>query len=635
MRRRQAGRTRWLVVAAAVWLTAAAQAAGGAAKPPPKAAMNDAWLARVFLAKLDEAGKAGRFEDLAAEVTEAILVRVCCEQHVKKPEALNDMVYVLRACKCLPEAQKAAGKELAEFLLENRAVARRFFRALVFSPRPEYAYAWLSELVAAEPKRVKAYPDLSVAFATAHPYSHYRAGPKAASRLESFRWYANPKRSFRYDLRKVPYELSQYLADTQISIPERKWAYDKHRRDLNPAKSFFRIKYDDDSYKRGLPKKIDRFAYTLPNLRKAGGVCIDQAYYSVQVCKALGIPSTIVTGEGTSGMHHAWNACLRIARGGKRAYWDCTTGRYKAHRYYSGNSWYPLIGGGIHDSELMLIGMAAQLPLSRREGAYSALVAAKLAEKAAESEKIADAGILKKLAVLYNTKLRAPGDPKRADPNNIQVVREFDTALVQDLIALSIAANLAYKPAWDYIIELRSREFLPAKDLDRFLSHLLQRTARLFPQYSYDIVMELIPTVREDSIRRAAFRKAGQAFGHRPDLRGRLLMTLGDDFLATGDKAKALKAYELAATRCVNLAAVVVPAAKKAEKLLMESKRPELTIAMYRRLYDKAKKVKAAQPQSSARYKLGYRLAQLLAMSGNKKAAADVMREITPAKSGA
>ena len=111
-------------------------------------------------------------------------------------------------------------------------------------------------------------------------------------------------------------------------------------------------------------------------------------------------------------------------------------------------------------------------------------------------------------------------------------------------------------------------------------------------------------------------------------------MTLGDDFLRTGDKAKALKAYELAATRCINLAAVVVPAAKKAEDLLMESKRPELTIVMYRRLYDKAKKVKAAQPQSSARYKLGYRLAQLLAMSGNRRAAAEIIREITPTKSG-
>ena len=619
-----------VILCAAAAVAAAAGAAGveekkKSSKPMP----DDTWLAKVFMVKLAEAGKAWQFDKLAREVEEAILARVCCEQRIGKLGTLNDLVYVMRACKYLPEAREAGGKDLADFLLENHKVARRLYRAFVLAPRKEYAYKWLAKLVAIVPKRVGAYPDLSVAFATSHPHQNYRSTPRPASRLDSFRWFTNPKRSFRYDLREVPFELSQYIADTRISIPERKWAYDKYQRYLNPAKSFFHVPYDTAAYKRGVPKKIDSHAYTLPNIDRYGGVCIDQAYFSVEVCKAMGMPSTIDTGVGVSGMSHAWNACFKIARASKRTYWDCTTGRYKEHRYYAGDTWYPIIGSGMHDNELMLIGQAARLSVTRREGADSLLEAAKLAEKACD-EKIASVDLLKDLAKFYNTKLKLPGDRKIADPNKIEIARQIDPALVKDLLAASIAANLAYMPAWDYLLKLRRNDFIAPGDLNRFLDYLLSRTAKTYPQYGYEIFIELADTIEDDSLRRGAFRKAGKAFGHRPDLRGRLLIALGDDYLEKSDnKAKALAAYELAATECVNHATIVVPAAAKAEKLLMGAKRIDLAIGMYRKLFNKAKKVNAYDQRSSGRASLGRRLAQLLTMSGDKQGAAAIIRKIS------
>ena len=56
-------------------------------------------------------------------------------------------------------------------------------------------------------------------------------------------------------------------------------------------------------------------------------------------------------------------ACLKIASGGKQAVWDSRTGRYASLTFLTGNAPDPASGGRMPDSELMLAGAAAQLPL--------------------------------------------------------------------------------------------------------------------------------------------------------------------------------------------------------------------------------------------------------------------------------
>jgi hypothetical protein len=66
----------------------------------------------------------------------------------------------------------------------------------------------------------------------------------------------------------------------------------------------------------------DQGTYTLAAIRRRGGICVDQAYYSVLTARAFGIPSIYFSGAGNSA-NHAWFAFME--RPGE---WQLDIGRY-------------------------------------------------------------------------------------------------------------------------------------------------------------------------------------------------------------------------------------------------------------------------------------------------------------------
>jgi len=588
---------------------------------------DDAWLADIAMDELTRFAATGELDALARRIEAVILARLACGP-ADKLAALTDLVYVLRACRYLPLAEKASkGKDLPKYLLDNRAVSRLLLRAIGDVKDPARSLAALGDLVAAEESAVRAWPELAVAFATARPATYFKQ-PNALSMTDSFRWYTKTKVAFRYDLKKMPFELSRYLADTRLSAAERKWAVGAHGRKANLAKAYFDLKYDYDHFRKGTPKKISRLPFTLPNLRKVGGVCIEQAYYASEVCKALGVPATIVVGKGGSGMAHAWMGALRVARGGRRAVWDCATGRYEAHQYFTGQVREPAGGKKILDSELMLVGAAAQLPLARREQADAATALAGLIQRARRRGAAADPGELTKMAELYNQRLAGQGGRKRFDAAAIGRVRKIDLAVVEDLLAAAVKSNLAHRPAWEAVIALRKSGQMPVKHLDRFFDLLVTRTAKDYPDYSCVMVLRIVPTLKDAARREAVYRKSLGVYRLRPDLQGRILIAAGDDYKANDQPDKALKAYEQAAVRCADLAEIVLAASAQAEAMLIGVRRRDLAIKMYAKLYRKAKKRRSAFRSQTAHYQLGKRLADLLIDDGQEAAAQRIRREI-------
>ena len=64
------------------------------------------------------------------------------------------------------------------------------------------------------------------------------------------------------------------------------------------------IKYDMDKAVTG--KSKDPYdQYTFAEIAKKGGICGDQAYFSANTARALGIPASILSGDGPRGPH-AW-----------------------------------------------------------------------------------------------------------------------------------------------------------------------------------------------------------------------------------------------------------------------------------------------------------------------------------------
>ncbi len=590
----------------------------GKSKP---AECDDRWLSEVCLDELKRFSATGEYPVLARRIQTAMLRRLQCG-HLDDLAALNDMTYVLKACTYLPLAGEVAkNKEFAAWLLGHRGVSRRLFRALGDVPSAEQSLERLFELAGAAEKDVLAHPELAVAFATAEPLKHYRAQPAPASIVHSFQWYTRAKVPFRYDLKKMPYELSRYLADTRLGIVERRWAAAKYAGASDPARAYVDVEIDREMRRKGGAKRIKTAPYTLRNISRLGGDALEQSYYAAEVCKALGMPAAIVFGRSKGGLGHAWIACLKVAPRGQTAYWDCRTGRYPEYQFFLGKLRDPATGGAILDSELTLLGMAAQLPLARREEADAAVLLARLADQARDRADRVDLDVLRKLARLYDQRFAGKDDKPPADTGWIKVERKLDLALVEDLLDAAIARNLVHPPAWRFIISMRKKNRLPVKDLGRFLDVLVTRTAKDYPDYSRVVVMEIVPTIPDPARRERLYRKAIGVYGARADLRGRILIALGDDYRQQDRKPQALRAYEQAALGCVDVAEIVLDASARAENLLIDAGRRDLAVKMYRNLFGRARKRKSQFRQGTAHHEIGRRLAGLLRAAGDEKGA--------------
>jgi tetratricopeptide (TPR) repeat protein len=557
-------------------------------------------------------------------------------------EALTEMVFVRRAFQYLPLAERVGpagsgaaagptepGRKFTAWLLEHREIARPFFRSLGDVKDRPAAMAKLHELFLAEESLVLGFPDLAIAFATAVPAKHLRDQPNAATLVESFKWYAAPSFKPRYDMKKMPYELLRYIADTRVSLAERKWAVARYARSPTPQMAYFDIQYDTEHLFRGTPKKNDAKDYSLPNLAGLGGVCFDQAYYASEVCKALGIPAVVVFGRGGSGVPHSWFAHFSYNQG--KPQWDARCGRYQGHLFLSGLVRDPALEDKIPDSVLSLLGVSMYVPLAARENADAAVALARLVEQSVKEKRTVDpAAVLKPWVDDYVA--RSSPDEKTLKTNTgwIQPRRAIEPVLMEDLIGGAIGYNLAHAPAWDYIVELRTADALPIPRTGRFLDLLISKTAKAYPDYSFTQLMRIIPTLAEFSVREGVYAKMMDIYSARADLQGRTLLALGDDLRDQKADDRALKVYEQAAQKCAALAEIVTKAAAKVEEIHMENNQRDAAINYYRRLFNNAKKDKDAGifRNQTVHYQLGSRLAALLTAAGRASEAKTILRQI-------
>jgi hypothetical protein len=618
------------LLASIVWAAPAPKVAPGPSTS--ERPLDDAWLGRAALDELQQAFAQGRLTELKGRMTGAILGRLACGR-LDQLESVNAMFYVIQACRYLPMAREVGDDAFAKWLTDNRSLSRLLFRALDDVKSPRDSLKVLHELYQADPNASLEYANLSVAFATSKPHQRHESKPAPTSTLlDGFRWYTDPKQAFRYPLRNMPYELARYLTDTRLSTAERQWAVQNYGQSADLARSYHDLKYDYDYYKKDTPKKISKLEYTLPNLRQVGGVCIEQAYYASQICKALGVPATIVSGEGASGIHHAWVACLKISRDGQQAVWDCTTGRYESQLYFTGVVRDPTDGGQMQDSELMLSGAAAQLELARREEAHAATAMAVMIER--DLGKLAEPDLteITALATSYAKQLAGRSDAPKADVSQFRIARKLDSSLAEDLLYVAVRKNLAHQPAWDAIENLCKSGRLPVDRLDRFFDLLVDRTAKQFPDYSANMVLRIVSRIASAQRQGQVLERALAVYGARPDLQGRILIALGDAQVAQGQKDKAYNTYEQAATKCTNVSEVVVTAADKAEKLLRSAgpKGLDAAIKVYTKLFGMTKPSKSAVSirAQSSHYQLGKRLADLLTEAGRDAEARQLLKKI-------
>ena len=403
---------------------------------------------------------------------------------------------------------------------------------------------------------------------------------------------------------------------------------EQYGRAKRPARAYFNIRYDFDHFKKGKPKRVSSLPYTLANLRRVGGVCVDQAYYASEVCKALGIPATIVFGRGGAGVPHSWFAHVRSGRTGRLS-WNSRTGRYAGNKYFIG--WVHDPGGGPDrpDSVLALQGRIAQLSPRRREQADTAVVLARLVHRAFTEARKPDLAALTAMARVYDASSAA--DRRPADTHWVKLRRPIDLQLARDLIGEALARDLVHPPAWEFVVELRKADQLSVRRFGSLFNSLFARTGKGYPDFGYILITRVMPTMRRFADRRKIYDRAIGLYKKRPDLQGRILIALGDDYRRQGKLDDALARYRRAARHCVGLADIVIKAARRAEELLIKRGRRDEAISMYRKLWAGTEKedVSEVYLAQTSHYQLGVRLAVLLDAAGKKDAAKTVRRAIT------
>ncbi len=610
------------LVGLSMGLALLAAPADGAGKASAATSSPTPWLADALAGELAEARSGRDYQRLQRQAARAMVERTLLGPIEGQLGDLAELVHTIRAAEVLPAAARLGGEApLADWLRAHPALLRPLLRALTEVPDRQAALARLEKLRSHDTRDVLAYPQLAVAFATTQPLRHVRPPPDACSLVEAFRWYTDADVPFRHDLKDLPYELLRFLADSRLNLSERAWAVRTYAAQRKLAKAYFDLRYDIDHLRKGTPKRIASLEYTLANLRKVGGVCIEQAYYAAEVCKALGVPAAIVVGRGASGVHHAWFA--HLAGRGNRLEWDTRTGRYPSQKYFIGVVRNPADGGQMLDAELALYGAAAQLPLARRRQAdaataSAALLAERIASAPGDEVKLT---ALKALRKRHLQRLRKDPAPAGQPPEPIDLaplpapVRPVDMDLVEDLLDAAIEKNLAHRPAWELLARLREARRIPVDHLDRFFDVLVTRTAGTYPDFSYVMIMRIVATIDDADRREKVYERAFKVYARRPDLAGRILLAAGDDSLQQGDKAQALRAYQAAAERTIALADVMLQASRRAEELYLDAGRPDLAIRMYQALLQRTRRRRVAdvfQSQTSHSI-LQQRLAELKA----------------------
>ncbi len=258
---------------------------------------------------------------------------------------------------------------LASWFKSHESIRKDFWLAL--SPQfdeAKSACAIMEDLRAHNAKAVEQFPHLAIAIAVVYDSEKAISESRmkylwavtpaqfapVCSYIETFDYFANKANQSRFAFKpdQLPWPILVHLVDFDISKEEIAWAWKNcsgSRKDIGEL--YQTVPYDHDKLARKATK-LGSNPYTLENLRKLGGVCVDQAHFTSRVAKAFGIPSMKVAGENRYGGLHAWTGFLVNDKG--RPQLDFT-GRYLGDYYYTGDIYDPQTNTMILDREVAML----------------------------------------------------------------------------------------------------------------------------------------------------------------------------------------------------------------------------------------------------------------------------------------
>lgn len=195
------------------------------------------------------------------------------------------------------------------------------------------ALALFAKLWKEFPKKVEEYPALAIATAVvwdnpAAVYDYGRHQRRTKSKMPTaladgranFEYLVNADRTITGNLKALPREFLAFVVDNRTPAAERKWAQGFVKSQRGTASWHQSVPYDKGMLQteqtgKGPGPKLAGQEYTLPNIKKYGGVCAQQADFVARVGKSLGQPSVYVAGESAFRGWHAWVMWVTVLKG--------------------------------------------------------------------------------------------------------------------------------------------------------------------------------------------------------------------------------------------------------------------------------------------------------------------------------
>ena len=224
---------------------------------------------------------------------------------------------------------------------QDPAVSRLFVEKLNPVDAPDQALANILKLSEANAADLHEYAALGVAYALVwdvpfpQDWPHHQVAHDAVpigdlDIVKRFSYYVQANRDHKLllDPSQLSFENLKYLVDSEAKLSEFDWAQKNPVSYSQFSDAYFSIKYATDRISN--TQSVYNWpgtSYALAEIKTDGGICIDQAYFAVQLGKGLGVPTMMFTGYGMDGAH-AWMGYL--SNSGK---WELDVGRYETQDF--------------------------------------------------------------------------------------------------------------------------------------------------------------------------------------------------------------------------------------------------------------------------------------------------------------
>ncbi len=578
---------------------------------PPQKALSTEVRERIEAAfdQLEEDGDYDKAHDALLELFD----QLAAHAHHRHHEQFRRTAVAVRLVSQLRELSASQRETLLPYLRANPQLAA----TLVLAVKPERqsvrgVYALLDKLREEHGERLNTYANLVTAICIVHDRDLVMRvnenTAEAPDPVDLFEYYLRHEDRMMLGLRNVPPQLLIFVVDTTASIDELTWALRRFGDDPNLGRRYFQISYDHNHLRHGTPKRVTEEGFNLPNILEYGGVCADQAYFAMQVGKAMGIPTAYAAGRGAN-LRHAW---LGYFDGrGRQPGWNFDAGRYDEFKDVRGLVRHPQTRERIPDAFVSL--QAEMLGTSRTSRQASVA----LTDAAA------------RIVRWKQDEMEPPERPHVRIRELMRQPRQADVASALSLLEAAANQNPANERAWLMVRNLAEEGAMSMAQIQRWAGVLEQFCGQKYPDFAAEIIVPMVRSMPDLARQDALWNRVYNFFRRRPDLAAEIRFEQAQMWEEAGELRRAGRAYEDILRNFANSGPHVFDALERSERALRQLEQDRRIPHLYGQTWQRISRPRpTAYSNVSNWYRVGERYAEVLEEFGERQKARDVRAEL-------